>query len=754
MKLPNIQRYLKGVFAITLLSVILTAFLFLIDVPILHLIELKLYDMRFQQRRPQPPSGVVAMAMIDEKSLDQEGRWPWPRSKMAELLEKLSQDGAKVVAFDIGFLEPEENPNLNLPRGVQPVPLPVTKPEHRRPGESLERLQKDLSDRLLADALERSRPATILGYFFHMHAEDLNYDIGKAEIDRQLAVIDKSKYPLIMQEAPDQSPQPFITAHSPESPIKLLSDAADAAGYFTVTSDRDGVVRRAPLMIKCGENLFPHLTVLSVWHFLDRPQLIVTVPRYGVAGIQMGGGFIPTDENGQIRINYMGPPKTFPHYSITDILNKRLPAGTFTDRIVLVGATAIGTHDMRATPINPVFPGVEIHASIIDNILTGRFITKPHWARIFDLLAILTIGMLPGLYLSRVKAVPGFFISLIIVTLHVLVTRWLFVYYNLWLNMVYPLMALAISYTFVTVFRYTTVERERRRIKGTFRQYVAPLVIEEMLKDPDQLKLGGEEKVLTVLFSDLERFTSYSERYGPTEMIKILSEYFTRMSAEIFKQRGTLKEYVGDEIMAFFGAPIHHPDHAKRACEAALAMRDTRERLSEEWADTGRPVLHARTGINTGPMLLGNLGSEYRFAYGVLGDQVNLGSRLEGLNKQYKTNIIIGENTYAMVKDDFILRDMDLVRVVGKEQCVRVYELVGRLSDKLSPEHEGALEAYAAGYDEYCLQHWPRAKAHFKKALSLRPGDGPSKTMLERCRFYEGAPPPEDWECVFEPKTK
>jgi adenylate cyclase len=587
-----------------------------------------------------------------------------------------------------------------------------------------------------------------------MNAADLNYEIGKAEIDRQLALIDKSKYPLILEEDPETADHAFITAHAPESNVKVLSDSADASGFFTVTSDRDGVVRRVPLMIKCGEHLFPHLTVLGAWHFLDRPQLIVKVPRYGVEGIQMGPRFIPTDENGQMRINYLGPPKTFPHYSITDILHRRTPAGTFTDRIVLVGATAVGTHDLRSTPMSPVFPGVEIHANIIDNILTGRFITKPQWSQIFDLMAILTIGMLPGFYLARVKAVPGFLISLGIFGLHIIVTRWLFVHLSLWLNMVYPLISLMISNTCITVFRYTTVERERKRIKGTFRQYVAPMVIEEMLKDPERLTLGGEEKELTVLFSDLERFTSYSEIYGPREMIKILSEYFDRMSEEIFKQRGTLKEYVGDEIMAFFGAPIHHPDHAKRACEAALAMRDGLRRLCEGWIDIDRPFMRARTGINSGPMLLGNLGSRYRFAYGVLGDQVNLGSRLEGLNKRYGTDILIGENTYALVKDDFILRDLDLVRVVGREQCVRVYELIARAGDILPPEHLGALEAYAAGYDEYCRQHWPQAIAHFERALSLRPDDGPSATMLERCRFYQEDPPPEDWECVYEPETK
>jgi len=754
MKLRSLQQYIRGVFAITVLSIAVSVFLFVIDVPILHLFELKLYDMRMQQRGQQPAVAVIALAMIDEKSLDQEGRWPWPRSKIAELVNRLSDDGAKVIAFDIGFLEPEVNATVYLPRGADQALRQLEDTEDRRPGVMRDRVQRDINDRLLADAIQHARAATILGYFFHMNAVDLDYDIGQAEIDRQLSLIGKSKYPMLLEEDPDTADQNFITAYAPESNLKMLTDAADASGFFTVTSDRDGVVRRVPLMIKCGQDLFPHLTVLSTWYFLDRPQLIVNVPRYGVAGIRMGGRFIPTDENGQMRINYLGPPKTFPHYSITDILHGRTPAGTFTDRIVIVGATAVGTHDLRSTPLSPVFPGVEIHANIIDNMLTGRFITKPQWSRIFDLLAILTIGMLPGYYLSRVRAVPGFLITLGIFSLHIFVTRWLFIHLSLWLNMIYPLISLIFSYSFITVFRYTTVERERRKIKGTFRQYVAPMVIEEMLKDPDQLKLGGEEKILTVLFSDLERFTSYSEHYGPREMIKILSEYFNRVSEEIFKQRGTLKEYVGDEVMAFFGAPIEQPDHARRACEAALAMRDARHQLSKEWADTGRPILHARTGVNSGPMLLGNLGSRYRFAYGVLGDQVNLGSRLEGLNKQYKTSIIIGENTYELVKDDFILRNLDLVRVVGKEQCVRVYELVDRAGVTLSPEHQGALEAYAAGYEEYCRQHWDQAIGHFKRALELRPDDGPSKTMLERCMVFKDDPPPEDWECVFEPKTK
>ena len=278
----------------------------------------------------------------------------------------MSDDGAKVIAFDIGFLEPEVNTTVYLPKEAEEALNQLEDTEDLRPGVMRDRVRRDINDRLLADAIQQAKPAMILGYFFHMNAADLDYDIGQAEIDRQLALIGNSKYPMILEENPDTADLTFITAHAPESNLKMLTDAADASGFFTVTSDRDGVVRRAPLMIKCGHDLFPHLAVLSTWYFLDRPQLIVNVPRYGVEGIQMGVRFIPTDENGQMRINYLGPPKTFPHYSITDILHGRTPAGTFTDRIVIVGATAVGTHDLRATPFSPVFPGVEIHANIID----------------------------------------------------------------------------------------------------------------------------------------------------------------------------------------------------------------------------------------------------------------------------------------------------------------------------------------------------------------------------------------------------
>jgi len=481
---------------------------------------------------------------------------------------------------------------------------------------------------------------------------------------------------------------------------------------------------------------------------------MVRVARYGVEGIQIGAGFIPTDESGQLLVNYLGPPKTFPHISISDILRGKIDKGTFKDKIVLVGATAMGTHDLRATPFSPLYPGVEIHATVIDNILSQNFLTKPKWSMIYDLIAIVLLGAITGIALPRMGALKGLLLATGLFFLHIFIAQWLFVSSNVWLNIVYPLLAIAITYTGLTVYHYMTEERERKKIKGAFRHYVAPIVIDEMLKDPERLKLGGEEKVLTVLFCDLQGFTGYSERFSPHEMIDMLSEYFEKMTEEIFTYQGTLKEYVGDELMAIFGAPLEQADHAQRACSAALAMRNRLRALRSEWAKMGRPPLRARTGVNSGPMLVGNLGSRFRFAYGALGDHVNLGSRLEGLNKTYGTEILIGENTVQLVGDSFRMREVDQVRVKGREQPVRIYELLGNSGDSLPKEMEESLNYFTAGLKAYRQQAWQEALALFKRSLAILPEDGPSRLMAERCQIYQEAPPPTDWDGVFTMTTK
>ena len=736
--------------SLTIGSILLAMALFVYSIPILDMIELRTYDLRLRSRQPRQPSPAVVLAMVDEKSLDAEGRWPWPRSKIAALVDRLSADGAKVIAFDIGFLEPDENARLHFLQelGLQLQSLSI---EHDELSTFLHMSREGADhDRLLAEAIKRASADVVLGYFFHMDDNAEGYRLEPRDIAQHLQRIQSSKYPSVMFEDPDMGFSPFIQAYAPESNIPALTDVASASGYFSITSDADGIVRWMPLMIQVGGELFPPLSVVAAWHYLDKPPLVVHVGHYGVEGLRMGKRFIPTNENGQLLIDYPGPVKTFPHYSISDILSGELPVGTFQNKIVMVGATATGTYDMRSTPISPVYPGVEIHAAVIDNILTGRFLTRPNWSEIYDLIAIVALGLLAGAALSRLRALKGLVVTAGLFALHIVVARWLFGHAGVWLNLVYPLLTLSTTYVALTVYYYVTEERERQKIKGAFTHYVSAEVIDTMLEDPSRLKLGGDEKVLTVLFSDLQGFTSASERYTPTEMIDLLSEYYARMTEQVFDYGGMLKEYVGDELMAIFGAPVEQANHAKQACAAALAMRDRRVVLREEWARLGRPYLHARTGINSGLMLVGNLGSKYRFAYGVLGDHVNLGSRLEGLNKAYQTEILIGENTAELVGGDFLLREIDMAQVVGREQAVRIYELLGRAGTSLPLEQEKAYSSYAAGLEAYRQQFWDDAIGLFIECLSLWKGDGPSLTMLERCEIFQKTPPPEDWDGVFE----
>jgi adenylate cyclase len=397
-----------------------------------------------------------------------------------------------------------------------------------------------------------------------------------------------------------------------------------------------------------------------------------------------------------------------------------------------------------------VHAGTEINATVADNVLTRRFLARPDWWIVLDLLAVVVLATLIAVGVSRARALAGLALLLALSVGYVLVAGWLFIRHGIWLALVYPLLALALVYTALTAYRYVGEERERRKVKAMFGQYVAPSVVEAMLVDPGRLKLGGEEKVLTVLFSDLEGFTSQCERFTPREMVGILGAYYERMTEQVFAHGGTLKEYVADELMAFFGAPLEQADHAARACATALAMREGRRALNAEWAATGRPSLRARTGINSGPMLVGNLGSKYRFAYGVLGDQVNLGSRLEGLNRAYGTEILVGESTAALVAESFLLREVDVVRVKGKARAVCVHELLARTGNELPIDQQSALSRYAAALQAYRQQRWDEALALFEEAATLWPEDGPSQAMAQRCRTYRRTPPAETWDGAFE----
>lgn len=751
------KKLIKSVFSlrpatITATLTFLVLVLFLFGVPILDIVELKTYDLRFLSRGIEKPSPAVVMAVIDEKSLDKEGRWPWPRAKIAALIETLSQEGAKVIGFDIGFLEPDENTNLKFINQLDQKikEFQIANDEMKEfLSESKKGADNDLN---LASAIKRSKSNVVLGYFFHMSQASLDYQIAQKEIKAQLTRISNSKFPLVIYEDQKMMIDPFISAYAPEGNLEILSEAAKGSGYFNMFTDQDGVVRWMPMILRCDQEIFAPLSIQSLWHFLDRPQLMVRVASYGVEGIKMGERFIPTDESGQMLINYLGPAKTFPHYSISDILEKKLPPGTFKGKIVLVGATAIGIYDLRNTPFSPVYPGLEIHATVIDNILRKHFVHKPKWTKIYDGLAILLAGVLLGFMVPRLSAVKGMCFAVGLFVLHILLSQWLFTHYRLWVNIVYPLLALVLIYTSLTIYHYITEERERKKIRGAFSYYVSSSVVNEMLKNPEKLKLGGDKRDLSVLFSDIRGFTTISEGLTPEALVHLLNEYLTVMTDIVFKYDGTLDKYMGDALMAIYGAPLEQPDHPSRACQSALDMMAELRKLNEKWIREGKKPLDIGIGINTGAMMVGNMGSDQRFDYTVMGDAVNLGSRLEGANKNYQTNILISEFTYERIKDEFVCMEMDSVKVKGKTLPVRIFQLVG--GNDLPDGRKEAITYFHKGLGLYKQQKWDEAIELFQILTALEKGIPAANLYIERCLDLKGNPPGPEWDGVFTLKTK
>jgi adenylate cyclase len=468
----------------------------------------------------------------------------------------------------------------------------------------------------------------------------------------------------------------------------------------------------------------------------------------------MGEIFIPTDENGRMLINFLGPQKTFPHHSISDILYNKLPKGTFKDKIVLVGATAVGLGDIVSTPIlSGEYPGPEVHANIMENILTKDFLHRPKWAITYDMLAILMLGLLSGFVIPRLSARKGILFASGLFVLHILICRWLFIYFGFLVNVIYPLLTLVLVYTSITLYRYITEERERKKIRGAFSFYVSSSVVNEMLKSPDKLKLGGDKKELSVLFSDIRGFTTISEGLTPEELVNLLNEYLTVMTDIVFKYDGTLDKYMGDAIMAIYGAPLEQSDHPSRACYSALNMMKELKKLNESWILEGKKPLDIGIGINTGMMMVGNMGSDQRFDYTVMGDAVNLSSRLEGANKAYRTNILISDSTYERVKNEFVCMEMDSVKVKGKTRPVRIYQLVGENSD-VSGKHKEAITFFHKGLQLYKRQKWDAAIEAFQIVTTMEKNIRAAELYIERSSNLKSNPPLPDWDGVFTMKTK
>ena len=727
-------------------------------------LELLIQDIFYAKRGEIKTSGDVVIAAIDEKSIDMLGKWPWPRNVMADLIDGLTGYGVKVIGFDVVFSSPDSSSGTNRLLGLEKsLEDAGIKSDELKEVFDIALKESD-NDQKLYDALKKSRKA-VLGYFFHFSKEGIEH-LSEVEMESYLNIVKKSRYSGIKKEpAVSLNDIPLIQAQAVEASIKKISAATKRAGYFNFIPESDGSVRKVPLIVKYrdlvelegdDDYLFPPLSLTMLRKYL-KSAILIWIGEEGVDKVALMGReprVIPTNSLGEMRINYYGPKGMFAHYSAVDILRGEISPELLKGKIVLVGATATAIEDIRFTPFDPLFPGVEIHATIIDNILNGRFLAEPSFSpKLIEIISLLTVGLILLVSLPRLSALAGGGIAIALAAaifgLHYL----LFSHYRIVLTTVPLLLETVLVYASLGIYRFIIEEREKVFIQSAFGQYLSPEVIEEIIKDPAKLELGGSRRELTVIFSDIADFSRIAETMDPEELVPLLNQYLSRMSEIIQKYDGTLDKYEGDAIMAFFGAPIHYADHSARCCLAALEMQEALGEMRLEWEKQGKPALTMRIGINSGMMAVGNFGSETRMAYTIMGDSVNLASRLEGANKQYATQSMISSYTYEQCKDIVEVRELDTLRVVGKKEVVTVYELLSKKGG-LKPEKQKILSLYKDGRAYYMAREWQNAIEKFGEILDMDINDGPALTYMERCLDFKQREPDKNWDGTYIMKDK
>jgi adenylate cyclase len=640
--------------------------------PLLEPLELKVLDWHAQGRGPTPPPANITIVAIDEPSLRRIGHWPWPRSRTAEIVARLTEGGARVIALDLLLNEPDETTPVATVQALRGQVRELRRELGDAPAARMDQLLEEAlvdadTDRLLAEVFAASG-RVVLPYSF-VFPPATAPPLG----DEAQRLLNRSRL-IAFQSAEAQHAVLAPRAAGVLAPLPRFQAATAGGGHANVVPDRDGALRRAALVIRLGDGYYPSLTLEAARLGLGvaRPRVRLTAQE----ALDLGGRPVPIDEHGFLHLSYYGPAGTFRALSAAGVLEAASPPAV-KDHVVLVGFTALGLMDVRATPFDAVMPGVEIHATAIANMLEGRGLRRVFTFILVEALAALVLGLATPALVPRLGPVWATAVALA-VAVTVTGTAHAAFRAGTWLFVLPALSALAVAHVGSVTYQVLVEERERRWIKHAFRQYVPPALVERLASDAGALTFGGERRTLSVLFSDLRGFTTFSESRTPEEVVAILQEYLTAMVEVVFRHRGTLDKFIGDSIMAFFGAPFDAADHAMRACRCAVEMSETLDRLNAGWQAAGRGTLQQGIGIATGEMLVGNFGAAQRFTYTVMGDTVNLGARLESLNKDYQTarHIIISEDTYVQSRDQVVARPLGTVTVKGKLKPVEIYELV------------------------------------------------------------------------------
>ena len=738
--------------------------------------EYSTLDTRFRYRPASytAPDSRIVIVSVDQRSQELFGKWPFSRKYFGQMLDVLRQDGAKTAAFDITFDKPDLTaaPVRALVAKLEQDKLAGQAPDPKVEAQVAELAKEFDSDAQFAAALRRFGPV-VLGNFFlepqevrgidgsvlDKYAEMVQwYSLNRVPLDPSTG---KADFASLLNSYQAEGTLYSATVANIPALAPPENNEKTAIGFFNISSDADGVLRRSLLVLPFGRtnnpddiDLYGSLEVQTLRLFLGlkTDQVTVNYGPTGITSLQLGDRLtVRPDYLGRMMINYRGPRGTYPYYSLADVVQHNFPTATFKNKIVLVGASATGIGDLRTPPYGGIdYPGMEVHANVIDNMLNNGFLVRGAHQILLDLVLIFALGLPLGFALALLSPRWIWFgLGLLIPFTAAVYAAFL---HGWWLNFTLPAGTLTANVMLVSLYRALVEEKEKRKVRSAFGHYLSPEVIRRLLVNPQLVEPRKTE--ITVMFSDIRGFTTISEKLDAQELALFLNTYLYDMTRIVFDNEGTLDKYIGDAVMAFWGAPYEDPRHPVQACTAALEMMKRVRELQKKWAAERKPALDIGIGLNSGAASVGNMGSALRYGYTALGDAVNLSSRLEGLNKEYGTHIIANESTYAIAKEaGFIFRELDLIRVKGKLQPVRIYELFARISDV--PE-DGALadvQARFQRFDEarklYRERRWIEAQCVFQTILDRWPNDGPSLVYFKRCQEYLSDEPVSDWDGVF-----
>ena len=709
-----------------------------------HFIEAKLYDTRMRLTLSHKGDDRIVILDIDEKSLKQEGRWPWRRDKLALLMDKLfDKYGIALVGFDVVFAEKDSSSGLSV---LQDLARNELKDVSR-----FQAILKQIKPRLEYDGLfaaKMKQRNVVLGYYFNNGIKSTSGILPQ---------------PVMATENFNGRPINFTHWEGYGANLAELQSAAISAGHFNSAVDFDGVVRRIPMVAEYEGSYYESLSLAMVRTLLGAPKL---VPGYTTEGkdkdyaglewldlvLPQGSLRIPVDNEVSALVPYSGGRGTFKYISISDVLEERVPLEELKDKIILVGTSAPGLMDLRATPVEEVYPGVEIHASMISGILNQSIKSSPPYVIGVDVLLLLLVGgslsfLLPLLNPIQVTSVSG-----VAILASVGINLWAWQYGNIALPIAGGLIMILMLFALNMSYGYFFVSRTKRQITDLFGQYVPKEVVGELSEHPQQVSMEGDSRELTILFSDVRGFTTISENLDPRELSLLMNEFLTPLSHIIYKYRGTIDKYMGDCIMAFWGAPLPDAEHAHNSIVAGFEMLKALEDLQPYFKKRGWPPIHIGVGINTGRVSVGNMGSEVRVAYTVMGDAVNLASRLEGITKEYGVRIVVGENT-KKAAPAFVYRELDRVRVKGKDKPVAIFEPLG-LSGQVDETVLDELKLFQQVLDSYRKQDWDQAEFQLLNLQKISPRAKLYQVYAERVAHFRNHPPDTDWDGVFVFKTK